>query len=77
MIPRIKGPFRSNHGLCLGVLKGIADHFGVAPWILRLALAIVAVFVAFWPALAGYLVAALIMPRVPRPYDGFGDSRGV
>jgi phage shock protein PspC (stress-responsive transcriptional regulator) len=66
MSPSIKGPFRSNHGLVMGVLKGLGEHFGIAPWILRLAVLALAVLVAFWPVLAGYLVAALIMPRGPR-----------
>jgi phage shock protein C len=73
-MPRVNGPFRSNHGLFLGVLRGLGEHFGVAPWILRLVVAALAVLLAFWPVLVAYLVAAVIMPRLPRGLGGLSGG---
>ncbi|MDR2456787.1 MAG: PspC domain-containing protein [Deltaproteobacteria bacterium] len=60
-----KMPCRSRNGLLLGVLKGLARHIGVAPWILRGAVIALAAFTSFWIVLCGYLAAALIMPLKP------------
>lgn len=59
------GPFRDRRGLVLGVLKGLGRHLGVAPWILRVSLVLLAAFTSFWIVLCAYLAAAIIMPIHP------------
>jgi phage shock protein PspC (stress-responsive transcriptional regulator) len=55
-------PPRHPHGLVLGVLKGLARHFGIAPWILRAVVIALIVVTSFWIVLPAYLVAAILMP---------------
>jgi phage shock protein C len=49
-----------------GVCGGIAEYLGVDSTIVRLALVLVAVFTAVFPALLGYLAAWVIMPAPQR-----------
>ncbi|MDR0354526.1 MAG: PspC domain-containing protein [Deltaproteobacteria bacterium] len=60
-----KGPYRAGNGLFLGVLQGLADHFRISAFILRLAVVFAALFLAFWPVAVLYFVSALIMPAEP------------
>jgi phage shock protein C len=61
----VKGPFRSRQGLILGVLRGLADHYGLSPFFVRLAVISISIFLTFWPVVIIYLAACLIMPREP------------
>ncbi|MDR1298148.1 MAG: PspC domain-containing protein [Deltaproteobacteria bacterium] len=60
------GPYRASHGLLPGVLQGLSNHFGLPVMPLRAAVVLLAVFLAFWPVVLAYVLAALLMPRDPR-----------
>ena len=54
--------YRSNHGLICGVCTGFAEYLGVSPWLVRGILLVIVVILA-------YLIAALVMPKKPEPYN--------
>jgi phage shock protein C len=62
----IKGPFRSPNGLIFGVVRGLADHYNISPFVLRLSILAASVFLAFWPVLLLYIAAAIVMPSEPK-----------
>jgi phage shock protein C len=62
----LTGPFRSKNGLLFGVLRGIAEHYHISPFTLRLVFLIVSVFLVFWPMVIIYALAVLIMPLEPK-----------
>ena len=49
-----------------GVIGGIAEYFDMDPTILRLLYILIAVMTGLVPAILGYIVAALVVPRKPR-----------
>ncbi|MDR1545611.1 MAG: PspC domain-containing protein [Deltaproteobacteria bacterium] len=61
----VRGPFKSDHGLLLGVVSGLAEHFGFSVLGLRVAVVAASIFLAFWPAVLMYLAAAIIMTKKP------------
>ena len=61
----VTGPFRSKKGLLLGVFQGLAEHWRMSPFTLRVIAILASIFLAFWPMIIIYLVAALIMPGQP------------
>ncbi len=48
-----------------GVIGGIGEYYDTDPTVLRLAYILLAILTAFFPALVGYLIAAIIVPRRP------------
>jgi phage shock protein C len=62
----VQGPFRSKDGLFLGVIRGMAEHYKMSPYVLRLIVVGVSIFLAFWPVLLLYFAAAIIMPVEPK-----------
>jgi phage shock protein C len=67
--------YRNPHrGLIRGVCAGIADYFGVAPWIVRVAF-LFALFI-FTPAtLIAYILAAIFLPPAPeRLYESHDEE---
>lgn len=64
----------SENGVILGVCAGLARHFDWPLWITRLGmLALGWIFPV--PVLAGYLLAALLMPPRALHYSGEGEER--
>jgi phage shock protein C len=61
----VQGPFRSKHGLFLGVIRGLAEHYKMSPNVLRLIVIGISIFLAFWPVVLLYFAAAIIMPSEP------------
>jgi phage shock protein C len=61
----IQGPFKSKKGLFLGVISGLAEHYKMSPFVLRLIVIAISIFLAFWPVLLLYFAAAIIMPKEP------------
>lgn len=59
------GPFRSRKGVFLGVVSGLAEHWSMSPFALRIIVVAASIFLAFWPVLILYFVAAVIMPARP------------
>jgi phage shock protein C len=62
---QITGPFRSRKGLFLGVIRGLADHWGMSPLALRVIVLTLSIFLAFWPTVILYFIGAIIMPLEP------------
>ncbi len=48
-----------------GVLGGIGEYFDIDPTILRLLYILIAVMTALFPAIIGYIIAALVVPKRP------------
>jgi len=46
-----------------GVIGGIGEYFDTDPTLLRLAYILLAILTAFFPAVIGYLIAWIIVPR--------------
>jgi phage shock protein C len=70
----VVGPFRSRKGVLLGVIRGCAEHWGMSPFALRIIVLTLSLFLAFWPVVIIYLVAAIVMPTEPdRPPAGGRD----
>lgn len=63
-----------ENGWILGVCAGLADHFGLPVWAIRLT-AVVLIWFFIVPAIVAYFVAGLLMPEKPLRYCGPGDER--
>ncbi|HEY4505247.1 MAG TPA: PspC domain-containing protein [Candidatus Paceibacterota bacterium] len=48
-----------------GVIGGIGEYFDIDPTLLRLAYILLAVMTALVPAIIGYIIATLVVPRRP------------
>jgi phage shock protein C len=74
------GPYKSRHGIVCGVCAGMAEHFGIAPFWLRIGVVILFLATGIWPTLILYFVAAFIMkPKPAQPIrncaeDDFYDA---
>ncbi|MFZ2523054.1 MAG: PspC domain-containing protein [Minisyncoccia bacterium] len=56
--------YRSNTNKVLcGVIGGVGEYFDIDPTILRLGYIILAFMSGFFPALIGYFVAVIIVPK--------------
>ena len=63
-----------ENGWILGVCAGLAEHFGLPIWGVRLIAAVLIWFFSV-PMVVAYFVAALLMPERPLRYCGPGDER--
>ena len=59
------GLYRSRNGVVLGVCRGIAENFDFSVFWTRAIVLIVLFFSGFWPIMALYFVAALLMKPEP------------
>ncbi|WP_029897391.1 PspC domain-containing protein [Desulfohalovibrio reitneri] len=59
------GLYRSRHGRFLGVLKGLAEYFGVSAFWMRVIFVVIALASGVWPAVGAYLIAALLLKPAP------------
>ena len=57
--------YRSRHGKIFGVCQGIADYFDLSVLWVRILVICATLFTGFWPIVALYLVAALMMKVAP------------
>ncbi len=79
------GLYRSRHGVILGVCRGIAEYFDFSVGWTRVVAVLLLILSGFWPVMALYFIAALIMkpePVVPIQsnaehdfYEGYIHSR--
>ncbi|MFZ2149807.1 MAG: PspC domain-containing protein [Minisyncoccia bacterium] len=53
-----------------GVIGGVGEYFDMDPTLLRLAYLLIAILTAFVPALIGYLIAVIIVPKKPLQLPG-------
>jgi len=58
-----------EEGVILGVCAGIADHFGVWAWIVRI-IAIVLLCTLTFPVIVAYLLLGVLLPQRPLRYAG-------
>ena len=59
------GLYRSRNGVVLGVCRGIAEYFDFSVFWTRAIVIIVLFFSGFWPIMALYFIAALLMKPEP------------
>jgi phage shock protein C len=59
------GLYRSRHGVILGVCKGIAEYFDFSVRWTRIIAVLLLILSGFWPVMALYFIAALIMKPEP------------
>ncbi len=57
--------YRSRDGLILGVVQGIADHYDLSVFWLRLFTLLLFLFSGLWPITAVYLIAGVLMKPAP------------
>lgn len=57
--------YRSRNGMIFGVCRGLADHFDIPVFWARVIAIAVACSTGVWPAMMGYIVAALVMKIEP------------
>jgi len=55
----------SDNKIISGVIGGLGEYYDVDPTILRLAYIIIAMATAGVPAVVGYIIAVLIVPKKP------------
>ncbi|MDF7799013.1 envelope stress response membrane protein PspC [Pontiellaceae bacterium B1224] len=66
------GPYKSRKGMVCGVCAGLAEHFGIASFWLRIGVVILFLATGLWPTLILYFVAAMIMK--PKPVQPLRSS---
>jgi len=59
------GLYRSRNGIVLGVCRGVAEYFDFSVFWTRAIVLIVLFFSGFWPIMALYFIAALLMKPQP------------
>ena len=63
------GPYRSRHSMICGVCAGLAEHFGIAPFWVRILAVVLLFMTSIWPAVIIYFIAAaLLKPSPVRPF---------
>jgi phage shock protein C len=63
--PRQTGPYRSRHGVIFGVCRGLADHFDISVFWVRIFFVLGFCVTGFWPVGVVYIAAALLMKLEP------------
>ncbi len=61
----MRGLHRSRDGLVFGVCSGVAKYLDVKVLWIRAGVIAAAVFAGFWPAAAGYVLAAVLISAEP------------
>ena len=59
------GLYRSRNGIVLGVCRGVAEYFDFSVFWTRAIVLIVLFFSGFWPIMALYFIAVLLMKPQP------------
>ncbi len=69
------GPYRSRNSMISGVCAGLAEHFGISSFWVRIG-AVIAFFVSSgWPVVILYIVAAILMKPSPvRPFNNTSEK---
>jgi len=55
--------YKSNDKILSGVLAGVAEYFSVDPTLVRLAYVVFTIVTGVFPAIVGYIIAAIIIPE--------------
>ena len=77
--------YRSRRGVLLGVCRGLADHFEISAFWVRVGAIALLMVSGVWPAVLGYVIAGLLLrpePVLPLSsdsvaefYNSYADSR--
>jgi len=46
-----------------GVIGGVGEYFNIDPTLLRLAYILIAILTAMFPAIIGYIIAVMVVPK--------------
>ncbi len=69
-----KGLYRSRNGVIFGVCRGVADHFDISAFWLRVILVVAFLMTGFFPVVVAYIVTALILkPEPVVPFQSASD----
>ncbi len=60
-----KGIYRSRRGILMGVCRGVAEHFHLSVFWIRMIVFLIFVFTGFWPVGVVYIVAGLLLKMEP------------
>ncbi len=60
-----QGVYRSRRGMILGVCRGLAEHFDISVFWVRVIVLIGFLFTGFWPVGVLYIVAGLLLKPEP------------
>jgi phage shock protein C len=67
--------YRSRRGIILGVCRGLAEHFALSVFWVRVAVFIIFLFTGFWPVGVIYIIAGLILKPAPVvPFQNENDQ---
>ena len=69
-----QGLYRSRDGVILGVCRGLADYFDFSVFWIRAIAVILFIFTGFWPVVAIYFLAALVMKSDPAKNTATGSN---
>jgi phage shock protein C len=72
----MRGPlYRSRYGVILGVCRGIAEHFDIPVFWIRIGTIILTVTTGVWPMLVAYFGAAFFLQQEPvLPFSNESDN---
>ncbi len=60
----MKRLYKSNtNKVVSGVLGGVGEYYDIDPTLLRLAFLVLSIMTAFVPAIIGYIIASIIVPK--------------
>ena len=68
------GLYRSRNGVIMGVCRGLADYFDFSVFWIRAIAVIFFIFTGFWPVVAIYFLAALLMRSEPAQFAGTSSN---
>jgi len=63
--PAPRGFYRSRNGILAGVCAGIAEHFDLSVFWIRVVAVVAFLATGFWPVGAAYIIAAFMMKKDP------------
>lgn len=67
--------YRSRRGILLGVCRGLAEHFDLSVFWVRVAVFLMFLFTGFWPVGVIYIIAGLILKPAPVvPFQNENDQ---
>lgn len=73
VITESNGIYRSRRGILMGVCRGVAEHFNLSVFWIRMITFLVFLFTGFWPVGVLYIIAGLVLK--PEPVIPLRDDR--
>jgi len=67
-----QGIYRSRNGVVLGVCRGLANHYDLSVFWIRVVLIIAFLLTGLWPVIGVYIIAALLMK--PEPIEAINSQ---